>query len=165
MSKKKGSMTVAITSVIPKKGRKKKEKVIYTVSTIRFGHMYGNKKRSADGIYHSFRKRTNKTQRKYFTIVTGRTWGWFSDFKTAEKSVLENWGDIFEGEYSMAVIEEVPEGSVINIPTNEYWYQWKGSWEKGKYVRAFDRKPKEYKNVVSFWGSKVLREGEEIETE
>jgi len=46
-------------------------------------------------------------------------WGWFTSFKTAEKSVLENWGDIFEGNLSYVVIETVPKGTVVNIPTKE----------------------------------------------
>ena len=161
MNKKKGSMTVAITS-IPKNKKVEKSKVIYVISTMRFGDMYGNTKRSPDGIYRSYRKRTSKSQRKYFTIISSRTWGWFADFKTAEKSVLENWGDIYEGEYFMALIEEVPEGSVVNMPTHEYWYKWTGTWKKGKYVKVNNGKPEEYKNIVSFWGSKVIKEEEEI---
>lgn len=139
------------------------QKAIYIVSTMRFGYMYGNRRRSRDGIYRSYRKRTAKGQEKYISIVSGRTWGWFISFREAEKSVLENWGDIYEGEYSTALIEEVPEGSVINLPTREYWYQWEGTEENGEYVRSFEAVPEEYNNVVSYWGSTVLKEGGRLE--
>lgn len=127
----------------------KKEKKIYIITTIRFGFKYANSRRSRDGIFRSYRKRISKSQTKYLTIISDRTWGWFTKLATAKKCVEENWGDIYEGEYFAAVIEEVPEGVVINIPTNEWWYKWEGSWEKGRYKPW--KKPKAYKNIVGFY--------------
>jgi hypothetical protein len=152
MKKKKGSIVVITGSEKPKK----KPREIFIVTSMDLGYMYTNKRRSVDGIYHSYRKRLSKSQTKHFTTKENRTWGWFTDFKTAEKSVLENWGDIFEGNLSYAVIERVPEGAVTNIPTEEYWYKWEGPWpmtenEKiGGYKPA--KKPNQYKNIICFWG-------------
>lgn len=153
MKKKKGESIIVTTA----KKSKKKKKIIYIITTIDFGYKYANRRCSADGIYHSFRKRTNKTQRKHFAIRECRTWGWFTDFKTAEQSVLENWGDICEGNLVYAVIEEVPEGTVTNIPTKEFWYKWRGQWpmtDKGKIggYKPIKEKPAQYSNVVGFWG-------------
>lgn len=51
-----------------------------------------------------------------------RTWGWFSDFATAEKAVINNSTDIFEdNSYNIAVIEEVGEG-IIDICLTRWWY-------------------------------------------
>jgi hypothetical protein len=163
MAKKKFDLKVITTK--GNDGKKYEEKVIYIVSTMRFGYMYGNQRRSRDGIYRSYRKRTAKGQDKYMSIVSGRTWGWFISFREAQKSVLENWGDIYENEYSTALIEEVPEGSVINLPTRTYWYQWEGTWEGGEYVKVFEATavPEEYNNVVSYWGSTVLKEEGRLE--
>jgi hypothetical protein len=150
--KEKGSIIVITHTKKPKK----KPKEIFIITSIHFGYIYINKKRSGDGVYHSFRKRTSKTQKKYFSIKESRTWRWFTDFKTAEKSVLENWDDIFEGNLSYAVIERVPEGTVTSIPTEEYWYKWEGPWpmtEDGKIggYKPEAKKPK-YDHIVQFWG-------------
>lgn len=151
--KKKGESIIAITTC--EKPEKEPPK-IYIITSIDFGYKYINKRRSRDGIFRSYLKRTSPSQEKYFTIKHSRTWGWFTDFKTAEESVLENWGDIFEGEFTYAVIEEVPEGTVTNCPTEEYWYKWEGPWpitDKGKIGRYKPaKKPKQYEHVVSFWG-------------
>jgi hypothetical protein len=124
---------------------------IYVVTTLRFGFKYLNDKRSPDGKYHSFGKRTSKSQRKYFTIIDERTWGWYSTLAKAKESVEHNYGDMYEGDYSHAVIEKTPEGILCggHMP-KEWWYQWRGTWEKGKYVPW--KKPKEYDNVISFMG-------------
>lgn len=134
-----------------KKKDEPKEKIIYIITTLRFGYKYGNKGRSKDGIYRSYLKRTSKSQEKFFTIIRSRTWGWYYDLAIAKKCVEENWGDMYENDYFEAVIEEVPEGSVTNIPTKEFWYKWKGSWEKGGYKSW--KKPKKYEGIVGFWGS------------
>ncbi len=132
-----------------KKPAKRGPKVVYVVTTLRFGYKYLNAKRSADGIYHSYRKRTYPTQRKYFTIKSIRTWGWYSDLKTAKQCVEENWADIYEGDYDCAIIEEIAEGILhgCEIP-KEWWYKWRGSWEKGGYKPW--KKPKEYNNIIGF---------------
>ena len=125
-----------------------KEKKIFMITTMYFGYEYGNQRRSKDGIYRSYQKRTSKNQRKYFSLIRKRTWGWLSSLKEAKKCIRENWGDLYEGEYSYAVIEEVAEGILI-MPGREWWYQWEGTWEKGKYKQG--KKPKEYEGVCGFW--------------
>lgn len=126
-----------------------KIKKIYIITTVSMGMKYANKKRSPDGVYRSYLKRTSPNQEEYYTIRDRRTWGWFTDLKIAKKAVEENWGDIFEGLYWMAVIEETPEGIVTNLPTKEYWFKWKGTWENGSYKPI--KKPKECKDIVGFW--------------
>jgi len=123
--------------------------VIYVVTTLRFGYKYINKSRSGDGKYHSYYKRTSPSQRKYFTIVNSRTWGWYKELKDAQQCVEENWGDIYEGEYTAAVIERISEGILhgADIP-EEWWYKWKGTWEKGCYKKW--KKPKEYDHTICF---------------
>ena len=132
-----------------KKQIKRKSKEVYVITTLRFGYKYSNQKRSADGIYHSFYKRTSPSQKRYFTITRIRTWGWFSDLKTAQECVKENWADIYEGEYDRAVIEKVEEG-IINLAgePKEWWYKWVGSWKKGGYKPW--KKPPEYDNIIGF---------------
>ena len=125
-------------------------KYIYTLTGIYFGFKYQNHKMSRDGKFHSYYKRTSKSQKKIFTIIDSRTWGWFTKLKDAKRGIEKNFGDIFEGMYNMAVIEKVPEGMVVNVPVREWWYVWSGSWENGGYVPAV--KPKQYQGVIKFWG-------------
>jgi len=128
-----------------------KSKIIYAISTMRFGFKYMNDRRSADGYYHSYEKRTSSNQKQYFSILRERTWGWYSSLKNAQKCIEENWGDIFEGSYDYALIEEIPEGVLFGgaIP-KEWWFKWKGTCKKGKYILS--KKPKEYDTVVCFAG-------------
>jgi len=43
-----------------------------------------------------------------------RTWGYFVELEKAEKSILENWTDMFEmNYYDTAVVEKVPEGVCV----------------------------------------------------
>lgn len=154
--KKKGESIIQVTTVTKKKKKKKLPK-IFLITSMHFGYKYYNKKRSPDGIYHSYRVRTSKNQKRVFTILERRTWGWFTNFKTAEQSVLENWGDICEGNLTYAVIEEVEEGTVVTPTLSEHWYKWRGPWpmtEDGKIggYQPIKNKPKQYSNVVKFWG-------------
>ena len=120
---------------------------VYVVTTLRFGYKYGNRKRSGDGRFHSFYKRTSKTQRKYFTTVSERTWGWYKSLEEAQKCVEENWCDIYEGEYTHAVIERISEGVLHAADTpDEWWYKWHGTWEKGRYKKW--KKPEQYSNII-----------------
>ena len=126
----------------------KKAKYIFVVTTIHFGYLYRNVKRSGDRKYHSFEVRTNKTQRKEFSIVRERTWGWYSTFEQAKYAVEQNACDMYEdGYYNHALIEETSEG-VCAYDIKETWYKWKGTWRKGGYKPA--TKPKEYHNVIGF---------------
>lgn len=123
--------------------------VIYVITAIEFGFKYANPKRSDDGKYHSYFARTSEDQKEYFTIRNKRTWGWYSDLKTAKESVEMNNADIYEGQYNHAVIEEVAEGILFggDIP-KEWWYKWEGTWEEGGYKPA--EKPGEYLGVMGF---------------
>lgn len=47
-----------------------------------------------------------------------RTVGWYKDLSVAEKTVESNAGDIYEGCYEWAIIEEVPEGLYPYSATN-----------------------------------------------
>jgi len=56
-------------------------------------------------------------------IKRDRIWGYYDDFETAEKCVLENWTDLYEiGYYGHAVIQEMPEGVCVSA-SNEWWYE------------------------------------------
>ncbi len=57
---------------------------------------------------------------------TSRLWGWYPTFDEAEKSILENHGDLFECLYDYAVIESLAPG-VQRIAKVEKWY--KADWE------------------------------------
>jgi hypothetical protein len=127
----------------------KKTKPIYVVTTMRFGFKFANSKRSADGLFHSYEKRTSPNQKQFFTTLRERTWGWYASLETAKQSVEENLADIYEGEYDCALIEEIHEGVLYGAEiSKEWWYKWKGSWEKGGYKPW--KKPKEYDNVTGF---------------
>lgn len=126
------------------------EKKVYVVTTLKFGWKYINAIRSKDGKYHSFEMRTSPTQKRYFTIIRSRTWGWFADLATAKKSLAQNWADMFEmGYYPHGVIEEIYEGILhgATIP-KEWWYKWEGTCQKGKYKPW--KKPKQYDHVIGF---------------
>lgn len=127
----------------------KKQKFVYVVTTIQFGDKYINKTRSKDGIYHSYRLRTSPSQKKYFGIIDKRTWGWYNDIKDAKEVIEMNSCDIYEGNYTYALIEKIDEGVVfgMSIP-EEHWYKWKGTWEKGGYKPA--KKPKQYSHIIHF---------------
>lgn len=127
----------------------KKVKLIYVITTMNIGFKYGNPTASKDGIYHSYRKRTSPNQKKYLTIISKRTWGWYPDIEQAKEALEKNYGDLYEGEYQYGVIEEVPMGVMWGGgETKEWWYKWKGSWEKGKFQSC--EKPDEYKNIICF---------------
>jgi hypothetical protein len=127
--------------------RRNKLEKIYVVTNIHFGYKYADKDRNADGKFHSYEIRTSKTQRKYFTIIDKNTVGWFKKFEDAEKSVLENCLDMYEGEYEYTVIEESFEG-LLSFDDKGHWYKWNGTWEEGGYKKS--KKPKTFSNVVGF---------------
>lgn len=127
-------------------------KTIHVITSIRFGKMYANQKRSPDGIFRSYLTRLNENQKEHSTIISSRTWGWFKKFKDAKQCVKENCTDMHEFEYNYLVIEETEEGFLFL--TKEHWYEWDtkaAKWKKST-------KPEELKNVVCFWGaSKEVR--------
>jgi hypothetical protein len=87
-----------------------KTNYVYVLTTLKFGFRYLNPKSSSDGKYYSFPIRISPEQREYFTITGSRTWGWYSEFADAEECVLNNFTDIYEGDYEYALIEKAAEG-------------------------------------------------------
>jgi hypothetical protein len=128
----------------------KKTEYIYIVTGLRFGYKFINRHRSPDGLFHSYRKRFSKSQKKFFAIISSRTFGWYPNLKTAKKCVEKNWSDIHEQEYEMAVIERVSSGC-FSFPILEWWYKWVGNHDNGSYIPG--EKPKRFKNIISFWGA------------
>ena len=129
--------------------KRRKPKYIYAITAMKFGLMYRNKRRSKDKKFHSFCKRTSKSQLEHFTIIRQRTWGWYSTLRSAKLAVTK-WAshaileDLY---YPEVVIERIPEGIMSGIP-REWWYKWKGSERKGNYVTW--EKPEEYKRIGFF---------------
>ena len=86
-------------------------------------------------------------------LQRSRTWGFFFNFEDAERSVLENWGDIYElGYYNLAVIEEMPEGICPcedEATTRWYKVEYDGNKEGKHIVTPIDR-PEKYKQVCNF---------------
>jgi len=123
-------------------------KYIYTITAMKFGLKYSNTNRSKDGYFHSFERRTSPTQKKHFTIIRKRTWGWFDSLKNAQKAVSADGNFILENMYfPEVVIEKIANGFLFDIP-KEWWYKWQGTEKKGKYKPW--KKPKQYKNVIGF---------------
>ena len=123
---------------------------IYLVTAIEYGYQYHNIHRNKDGIFHSYRKRISSSQRKYLGIISKLTTGWFTKLSMAKKYVEGNWCDLAEHQFNLAVIEEVPEGFVTNLPTKELWYAWMGKdWNNGKFISI--NKPETLKSIVCFW--------------
>ncbi len=73
---------------------------------------------------------------------------WYSNLEKAIECVKNNWGDIYEGSYEWAVIEETDEGLYPHIFT-EHWFRWKGTHKTGCYKKA--RKPYRTKGICN-WG-------------
>lgn len=67
-----------------------------------------------------------------FDFGDTRTVGWFMDLTTAERAVESNAGDIYEGCYKWAMIEEVLEGLYPYSPSNMRKF-YKFNKEKEKY--------------------------------
>jgi hypothetical protein len=74
-----------------------------------------------------------------------RTVGWFQSFKLADICVTRNYGDIWEGNYNYAVIEEL-EWGLYPHPLSEQWYKF--NKEKQEYEKT--EKPEQFKNIVNF---------------
>ena len=125
-----------------------KKKYIYVITALKFGYKYGNQRRSGDGKYHSFECRTSKSQKKYFTIIRQRTWGWYSSLKDAQWNIAHNGSWFLEDlYYPHLVIERFEEGICCYTP-KEWWYQWDGDEDTGKYVPW--KKPEEFEHTIGF---------------
>jgi len=102
-----------------------KDKVIYTICTIENLGSYISPYEIAN-LKEYFRN-------KQYT----RTPGFYFNLEEAQQCVEENWGHISEVSYKHVVIEEMTEGLYggKNVGNNrEWWYQWQGDWENGKYI-------------------------------
>lgn len=66
-----------------------------------------------------------------FESSESRTIGYYNDFSSAEKVVLNNSFDIHEYYYDYVVIEEIQEGVYRSFCKNSSWYKWlNGKYEK-----------------------------------
>jgi hypothetical protein len=84
-----------------------------------------------------------------------RCWGFYLDYATAEKVVMENWADIFEnGYYNIALIEGIPEGICFGIP-EEFWFAANPIFDSKRYVAGYNvakiERPKRFhKSVIGY---------------
>lgn len=76
-----------------------------------------------------------------------RTVAWYSRLDTAQQSVVENWGDIWETTYQYVVIEELEQGLYPQV-TAEYWYEWQSGEVGGRYEPC--SKPVAFERTISF---------------
>ena len=53
-----------------------------------------------------------------------RTVGWFGSLKEAENDLKVNCGDVHEGNFDYAVIEEVTSGFYSGAYAIKHWYEW-----------------------------------------
>lgn len=110
---------------------------IYTVTAMSFNYEKGERDRDRD-----------------------RTWGYFRDFKDAEKCIKSNCLDNFfeAGWYNMALIEKVQEGPMnfcherwfykLVLPKNAEGMKYSTLCRKLKYVKIDD--PKCFERIVNF---------------
>ena len=77
-----------------------------------------------------------------------RVVGFYEDFATAEKCVLENWGDIYEdGYYKYAVIEAIEPGLYPTCLTPVF-YKWEGTIKEGGFKKI--KRPSATKGFCGF---------------
>lgn len=76
-----------------------------------------------------------------------RTLGIFTDMEKAMKPLDGNWGDIHEGNFDLAVVEETPVDGIYPLPTSEHWFRWNDV--TGRYEPC--EKPEEFENAIG-WG-------------
>ena len=137
MKEKKNSIVV-ISSKSSKKTNKK-PKYIYTVTCL------------YDIPYYCIEDPAKKKAiRKRIISNNSRCFGWYPSFEEAQETVENNYSDIHEYSYKYAVIEKMADGMRLGFERpEEWWYEWEGSHEDGKYVKI--NKPKELKGVIG-WG-------------
>jgi len=118
------------------------------------GYKYVNRNRSADGTYHSFFKRTSKTQQEYLSTLSSSSIGWFSDLKDAQNSVIHNDFDMHEQNNQYVLIEKLVEGPYSCIDTEQWWYEWEykrqdSKNDDGKYKLC--KPPECCKGIIGYW--------------
>ena len=79
-----------------------------------------------------------------------RVVGFYEDFATAEKCILENWGDIYEdGYYKYAVIEALEPGLYPTCLTpTPVFYKWEGTIKEGGFKKI--KRPSATKGFCGF---------------
>ena len=75
-----------------------------------------------------------------------RTPGWFPTFEMANLAVENNYGDIWEGNFTFCVIEEIEWGFYQIPPKSEQWYQFDKNTNKYKQIP----KPEIFKTIGNF---------------
>jgi len=78
-----------------------------------------------------------------------RVFGWYSSLKKVQRAIEKDGEILHEHEFMLAVIEKVAQGThgACDIP-KEWWYEWKGDHENGKFVSIV--KPKELDHTIGF---------------
>ena len=97
---------------------------------------------------------TNKTF-WFLTVMNGplgpashsRCWGFFDDFERAEQAVIDNETDIYECEYTYAVLEEQLMGTIAMGTGKMFWYKYDRDTEKYEKID-----PPEWSSGVVHWG-------------
>jgi hypothetical protein len=83
-----------------------------------------------------------------------RCWGWYRKPEDATQSVLENHNDIYEIEFTYAVIEKYPEGTVPIYVEEMAWFKWDETKRAapGKGYGAYKkcRKPAWSKGIINW---------------
>lgn len=92
---------------------------------------------------------------KLYAVVTiyentfdDRCVGVFSTLEIARDIVERNALDIYERSYKYAVIEEKEIDHLYPHGGEQYWYEWQGDPDTGKYVSC--ERPDKYKNTSGF---------------
>lgn len=126
--------------VISHKDPNKKSKYIYTITCL------------YDIPYYCIEDPVKKKKiEKKVISCNSRCFGWHPSLKKAKETVENNYSDIHEYSYKYAVIEKVADGMRMGLERpGEWWYEWEGSHEDGKYVAI--NKPRELKGVIG-WGT------------
>lgn len=88
---------------------------------------------------------TNKKGNPLPGIEQTRCPGYFIKRKDAFSCIEENWGDIYEGDFTYAIVERIGDG-IYDFGPQIRWYKWKGSWDHGRYVQI--DQPEHYKQIV-----------------
>ena len=90
-----------------------------------------------------------KDEKEHSRLNSSRTFGWFSSLKRAKEAIELDGEWYHEEEFMLAVIEKVSEGAMCGDIPKEWWYEWTGGHENGKYVPI--DKPEVLKQTIA-WG-------------
>lgn len=73
-------------------------------------------------------------------------WGFYYSFEEAEKIVLNNWTDLYEGCYNIMIIEELLPG-IINNSKKISFYQWNNNFKCYEFIN----RPEIFKRSCCFF--------------